>query len=192
MTLHTLFLLDTSLSMAPIFQSLVDYVLCPLANTLQKGRKAGCTFRFSLFCTPENHLMLQGGDADHLETVLNQLTLGGGDPDGNESITSALQAILPQDTSAPTEDCRYSLCIISDTLAFADAVGNELSFDAPDNLLSVIFLHHPNCTTSLIARSRALDSVEVSMYPLNNELPGKVSNIALKISDTVLLNSNLF
>lgn len=192
MTLHTLFLLDTSLSMAPIFQSLVDYVLCPLANTLQKRGKAGCTFRFSLFCTPENCLMLKGGDAAHLETVLNQLTLGGGAPNGKESLISALDDFFRQGTAAPTEDCQYSLCIISDSPSFADAVGSVLSFNAPENLLSIIFLHHPDCTTSLMPRIGIANAVEQSLYPLDNKLPEKVPEIARKISDTALLNSNLF
>lgn len=190
MILHTLFLVDTSLSAEAIFEPLVDDVLCPLANELQKRARPDCSFPFSLYTFPTGGRQAMDTDAAGLAQALDRLELTGGAPDGRETLGPALAQLW--DGLETGGGQRYALCVVSDAPAFADAAGSVVRFAAPDALTAIVLLHHPDCADRLLPMDGASPiPVTQAHYALDDSLPSMVARIVRNLSDTVLENSNL-
>lgn len=189
MILHTVFVVDTSLSAAPIFETLVDQVLVPLARGLSARATAGCQFRFSLHTFPAGGQLLADANAAAFEQALGRVELSGGAADGREALAPALAAA---DFASGDEQLRYALCVVSDAPAFSDAVNGMIKFAAPEALTAVVLLHHPACRAVLLPKSGGMPVLaDQSQYMLDDSLPDLVPEIIRRLSDTVLKNSNL-
>lgn len=191
MILHTIFVVDTSLSMQPIFEALVDEVLCPLAKGLQARATQGCGFRFSLHTFPEGGQMLADGDAAALEQALNHAVLTGGAADGREALGPTFGHLW--EGLAPADDqVFYALCVVSDTVGFSGALNDIVVFTAPETLTATVLLWHPACKTGLLPVQGSMPvSAAQWQYSLDDGLPALLPEIIRKLSDTVLENSNL-
>lgn len=191
MILHTAFLVDTSLSIEPIFEALVDEVLCPLAKGLYARATASCQFQFSLHTFPKGGCLLKNASAAGLEQALSRIELTGGAADGREILGGALAQVWNDLAPGPRE-IRYALCVVSDAPAFADAAGGAVSFAAPPALTGIVMLHHPECRVGLLPMDGAMPvSVSQAQYAIEDSLPDQIPEIVRKLSDTVLENSNL-
>lgn len=192
MTLHTTLVLDTSVSMLPIFEPLVDDVLIPVVHELQRKATAGCVFRFGLYTFPDGGCLLPDGDAAQLCAMLNRLTLSGGAPDGRECLLPALTGALDRLPHADP-DALHALLVVSDAPAFSDAIQDMLSFVVPDSLLQITLLHHPEFSQRLRPRSGPGQFADISLasYALGDALRAQVPEIARKLSDAVLISSNV-